>query len=116
MSEVKFTKGPWISMDGDCMDGDWCTTEMIVTTQERINNSKSEICGIDIYFDGQHGIEQSANLHLIRTAPVMYEEIERDIVYLDQMKTKFVLGSYEYRSICTNIESKQKLLVKARGE
>ena len=111
MGDVKFTKGPWVIMDGD-----WSTTtEMIVTTQERINNSKSEICGIDIYFDGQHGIEQSANLHLIRTAPEMYEEIERDIVYLEQMKTKFGLGSYEYRSICDRIESKQKLLVKARG-
>lgn len=60
--------------------------------------------------------ESMSNAHLISASPEMYNEIVSDISWLEQMKSKFVVGSYEFRSICLRIESKQKLLAKARGE
>lgn len=98
MSEAKFTKAPWkIQDDGYGLIGVLFRKGYGVLVGHKDNESIS-------------------NAHLIAAAPEMYEEIERDIGWLGMMKAKFVLGSYEYKSICLRIESKQKLLAKARGE
>lgn len=95
MSEAKFTSGDWNVQFGD-----------MIFASDGINNEQvAIICNDD-----------NQDKHLIAAAPEMYEEIERDIGWLGMMKAKFVLGSYEYQSICLRIESKQKLLAKARGE
>ncbi len=95
MSEAKFTKGEWNVQFGD-----------MIFSSDGINNEQvAVVCN-----------EDNSDKYLIALAPEMYEEIERDIGWLGMMKAKFVLGSYEYQSICLRIESKQKLLAKARGE
>ena len=46
----------------------------------------------------------------------MYEHIEEDIEILQRQAKQHVLGSYELRAINLRIETKQKLLKRARGE
>ena len=53
---------------------------------------------------------------LIAAAPEMVKHIETDIKILEQLKSCFVIGSTQFVSICLRIETKQKLLAKARGE
>lgn len=106
MSEAKFTKGEW-KIHADKIG-------VIDKSDTQSNGMMQEVCWIEEIF--YSSLESKANAYLIATAPEMYEDIERDIQWLEQMKSKFVLGSYEYRSICLRIEAKQKLLSKARGE
>lgn len=96
MSETKFTPGPWVLIEGQF------NSEVEVTTDSRQENSKGKICGMDIYFDGSHGVEQPANAHLIAAAPEMYEML-RDI-----------LKNYECGSFVD--EQMELVLAKARGE
>lgn len=60
--------------------------------------------------------ESKANAALIAAAPEMYDDIKRDIDWLKQMRSFFVIGSDGFRACSLRIESKQKLLAKARGE
>lgn len=46
----------------------------------------------------------------------MYKHIEEDIEILKRQAKQYVFGSYELRSINLRIETKQKLLKRARGE
>lgn len=64
MSESNHTPGPWLLKDGD-----FHTLDMIVTTQDRIDDPHSPICELDVDYDGEHGIEQKANAALIAAAP-----------------------------------------------
>lgn len=105
MSEAKFTKGPWF-----------------VGNYNNLRSSEqdkySSICvnvSMTLAHDKQNS-EYTANANLIAAAPEMYKEIERDIEILKREAEKFVIGSYELRSIRLRIESKQKLLAKARGK
>ncbi len=97
MSEAKFTKGEWIYVEGDGFG-----REIAITTKSRISKRKSFICEKDIYFDGHHGDEQVANMHLIVTAPEMYEMLE-------SLREDYGLGSKVGKDIGL-------LLSKARGE
>lgn len=49
------------------------SSDVVITTQERIDDSKSEICEMDIHFTGQHGIEQRTYLNLFLAAPELLE-------------------------------------------
>lgn len=99
MIEAKFTKGKW---------------------KARVDDSAVKTALI--YLDNKGGFDISgapdciANAYLIAEAPEMYSEIVSDISWLEQIKSKFVVGSYEFRSVCLRIKSKKKLLAKARGE
>jgi hypothetical protein len=46
----------------------------------------------------------------------MYKHIEEDIEILKRQSKQHVLGSHELRAINLRIETKQKLLKRARGE
>jgi hypothetical protein len=94
MSETKFTPGPWVLIEGEF------DSEVEVTTDIRQENSKGNICGMDIYFDGSHGVEQPANAHLIASAPEMYEILE----FISENPSE------------TNVIAIRKILAKARGE
>lgn len=101
MSEANFTKGPWrVSAGHPSRIYGWLRKdkEVIVAACGSVLN------------------QEVANANLIACAPEMYKEIEKDIAWLAQMRAKFVFGSYEFKSICSRIETKQKLLAKARGE
>lgn len=94
--KAKFTKGEWITVDGDGL-----SKEVMITTSERLSNSKGSICEKDIYFEGVHGDEQLANMYLIKIAPKLYNFLE-DIVdgALDEADNNELV----------------KLLAEARGE
>ena len=46
----------------------------------------------------------------------MYKHIERDIEILQRQAKQCVIGSYELAAINSRIETKQKILKRARGE
>lgn len=111
MSEAKFTPGPWVLIEGQF------DSEVEVTTETRQQNSKGEICGMDIYFDGSHGVEQPANAHLIAAAPEMYESIESDVIRLEFDLAQLGHGfAHAAEEINAELNAKKKLLAKARGE
>ena len=56
----KHTPEPWIAVQGGCLDPD-----VIITTQQRLDESLGEICGMDVEFTGKHGDEQKANARRI---------------------------------------------------
>ncbi len=107
----KFTKGEWFSKDGDGF-----SKEVIITTDDREDCFIIPICEMDMFFDGDVGVEQAANAALIAAAPEMYGDIKLDIDWLKRLRSLFVLGSDGFRSCSLRIESKEKLLSKARGE
>ncbi len=100
MTEAKFTKGPWVLIDGQF------SSEVEITTENRQENSKGKICEMDIYFGGGHGIEQPANAHLIAAAPEMYEMLRA----LSEMSSEDAKLYLEGSSDVID------LLAKARGE
>ncbi len=55
---MSHTKGKWIASDG------W-STDMVITTQARIDASLASICTIDVDFDGEFGEEQVENMSRI---------------------------------------------------
>jgi hypothetical protein len=57
---MSHTKEPWVELPGGRHD-----PEVIITTQDRIDQSRGEICGMDIEFTGKHGEEQKANARRI---------------------------------------------------
>ncbi len=67
---AQHTPGPWIVKEDDFQ------AEFVITTQQRQDESKVPICGIDVYFDGQIGIEQQANVNLIAAAPELLEALK----------------------------------------
>lgn len=103
MSEVKFTKGPWVVDNGACVYCDDATGSIVAECQ-------------DFLYVYKGGKEESANAHLIAAAPDMYEEIAHDIKLLKREAQNYVLGSYELLAVNARIDKKQKLLAKARGE
>lgn len=56
------TKGPWIAMEG-------FSSEVVITSQDRVEKSLVSICEMDVHFEGDIGAEQKANTHLITAAP-----------------------------------------------
>jgi hypothetical protein len=70
---ASFTPGPWIAVD----NRDGFGGEIIITTQERIDNSRVAICEIDEDFTEPFGREQRSNKHLIIAAPVMLDALKR---------------------------------------
>ena len=65
------TPGPWMAVPGGRLD-----QEVIITTQHRLDQSFSEICGMDVEFTGKHGDEQKANARLIAAAPELLAALE----------------------------------------
>lgn len=94
----RFTKGPWRYEDGN---------GLIVSATNGV-----VIC--DTIPTGDN--EYEANAALIAAAPEMYDEIKRDIQWLKRVRDSFVIGSDMFRSCSLRIETKEKLLAKARGE
>jgi hypothetical protein len=94
---TKFTKGPWVFADGDNFE-----KEAVVTTEGRIGSHVIPICEMDVYFDGDVGVEQAANVCLIACAPEMYD-------LLAKLQIEGGLGIARHREI-------DRLLAKARGE
>ena len=75
---MSHTKEPWISVTGGRFN-----PEIIITTQDRIDNHKGEICGMDVEFTGTHGEEQKANTNRIVTcvnacAGISTDSLERE--------------------------------------
>jgi hypothetical protein len=94
---TKFTKGPWVFADGDNFE-----KEAVVTTEGRIESHVIPICEMDVYFDGDVGVEQAANVCLIACAPEIYELLEK------------LRAHYNFSEYCEN--EIDALLAKARGE
>lgn len=91
----KFNKGPWVRAGNTVIH----------------EKSRFGICKVI----GEDDVD-IANAALIAAAPEMYDDIKRDIDWLKQMRRFFVIGSDGFRACSLRIESKQKLLAKARGE
>lgn len=96
MSEVKFTKGEWVT------DGDWVTCE------------GNAVCMMGDSWVNYDNFRENA--HLIAASPAMYKEIEDDIKWLERLAKKYVIGSYELQGVLSRIQRKRELLAKARGE
>lgn len=121
MSETKFTNGEWGLFDGDRFQ-----KEKVITTNDRRNNGKDVICEVDVFFDGEHGIEQEANAHLIAAAPEMYKMLENVSSELHMLIDE--VNDQRASRITSQTESEpdyhdqqtlheiQILLAKARGE
>lgn len=93
----KFTPSPWI-----CQDGDNFEKDTVITIESRIDSCIVPICEMDVYFDGDLGVEQAANAALIAAAPEMYAMLQK------------ILEVYEMDTDDTN--SVLRLLAHARGE
>lgn len=94
----KFTKGEWFSKDGDGF-----SKEVIITTDDREDCFIIPICEMDMFFDGDVGVEQAANAALIAAAPEMYKLLESIAVGMEC-------------SHGVDTDSIFKLLAKARGD
>lgn len=102
----KFTKAPWFVYDGKQF--------LIIRGKVCANGDDGEpivVADTNHYFS-----ESRANAALIAAAPEMYDDIKLDIDWLKRLRSLFVLGSDGFRSCSLRIESKEKLLAKARGE
>ena len=67
----KHTPGPWKAVDGGQFGH-----EVIITTEDRIDSHHGEICSMEVEFNGPHGVEQRANVHLIAAAPDLLDALE----------------------------------------
>ena len=113
---TKFTKGEWKWATGDGTEKDVC-----ITTDERNMNSMGNICELDVFFDGEFGIEQKANANLIASSPDMYrllEACEKTFAALYPSEVKHVQPEHysEFKAVHHLIGSIQNSLSKARGE
>ena len=96
------TPGPWKAVDGGRFD-----PEVIITTEGRIDSHHGEICSMEIEFNGPHGVEQRANVHLIAAAPDLLEALLT------------LLGEHEDSDYMTAAEQRAKAraaIRKAKGE
>jgi len=57
------TKGEWIAMEGRRFD-----PEVVITTKHRDDRDMHRVCGLEVGFSGEIGIEQKANAKHIATA------------------------------------------------
>ncbi len=110
MTEAKFTKGPWVLIDGQF------SSEVEITTENRQENSKGKICEMDIYFGGEHGIEQPANAHLIASAPEMYEMLKKMQAVMYHLSNEQGLIDSKRDACRDDFSTINGLLAKARGE
>lgn len=102
----EFTKGPWFVSDGK--------PYLVIKGKVCVSGEDGEpivVADTNYYFE-----ESRANASLIAAAPEMYDDIKLDIDWLKRLRSLFVLGSDGFRSCSLRIESKEKLLAKARGE
>lgn len=130
----KFTKGPWIAicpeqrlLVGESKEHDITQYEVMSVktrgelTKDGATHYRKDIGCVDnisiaqAYWRDMTDEEANANAALIAAAPDMYEEIKRDIQWLKRVRDMFVIGSDMFRSCSLRIESKEKLLAKARG-
>lgn len=101
----KFTKGRWVSTEiGVCVR---------VESNDQSDGMLTPIARMEKY---DFPTEHKANAALIAAAPEMFEDIKLDIEWLKRLRSFFVLGSDGFRACSLRIESKEKLLAKARGE
>ena len=101
----RFTKGEWLAKDGDGF-----SKEVIITTDDREDCFIIPICEMDMFFDGDIGVEQAANANLIAAAPEMYAMLKQvsELVDMD--------GGSAIDWIIENTFDIRELLAKARGE
>lgn len=106
--DTKFTKGEWKWASGDGTEKDVC-----ITTDKRNLSSTGNICELDVFFDGEFGVEQKANANLIAAAPAMYKLLQK-FLPMDEdgngWDFQYNEGSEEMGQDVIN------LLAKARGE
>lgn len=100
----RFTKGEWLVVK----EGVYIRIE----SEDQSDGMLQAIARIESY---DLPDEWKANASLIAAAPEMYDDIKRDVDWLKQMRNFFVIGSDGFRACSLRIESKQKLLAKARG-
>lgn len=106
MSEAKFTKGEWVAFyPHELLNSGHASVE---------SESGRQICMTEAYKSNLE--EVTANMNLIAAAPEMYDEIERDIEWLESILAEFAIGSPMHGSILSRIQEKQSILAKARGE
>jgi hypothetical protein len=105
-TQTKFTSGEWKWATGDGTEKDVC-----ITTDERNLSGMGNICELDVFFDGEFGIEQKANANLIAAAPDMYAMLEDSRTMLRAFHTN--TGSM---GAIAQVRFIDDLLKKARGE
>ena len=124
MSEAKFTKGPWVWVDGN-NDQRWDGVDLEIChpslrTSNRFDTGFGGTLPVFV-IDLAEGMEcmdeeSRANTHLIAAAPELYEELQADINELIGLLDLYSLGSELHAEICSKLDRKEKLLAKARGE
>ena len=112
MSKEKFTQGEWAVSDGD-----------ISSLEYRYLIHMNGECqfGFDDTSQGQYESplnkgEAEANAHLIAAAPDMYREIKSDIDTLIEFIKTLREYSNDWLFYNSELDRKQALLAKARGE
>ena len=106
MSETKFTKGEWVSCIRSCyLNQGYVSVEA----------DGKRIYGESMYNTSE--VEDTANAHLIASAPEMYSILELDLADL-VYELKYCEPIYEHQieKLKAKINQKTKLLAKARGE
>jgi len=81
MSATNHTRGPWIAVDGGVLEGD-----LLITTQDRLDNGLVPIVEIETDWEGAFGIEQEANAKLIEAAPDLYEAATLAVTELETLE------------------------------
>ena len=102
MSEIKHTPEPWIAVPGKRHD-----PEVIITTQYRLDQSKGEICGMDVEFTGPHGDEQKANARRIVACVNACAGIDTELLEIIEDNDKTLAG------VIANVEKQRDELLAA---
>jgi hypothetical protein len=68
----KHTPGPWIEVDGERFEA-----ERVITNKHRQDRQMVGVCGLDVDFFGEIGLEQKANARLIASAPDLLEALNQ---------------------------------------
>ena len=68
---TNYTEDRWIIREGDFTEA-----EFVITTEGREDNGVVPICEINCDFEGKVGIEQKANVKLLRAAPELLQALK----------------------------------------
>lgn len=113
MVETKFTKGPWKAVPD--------TMTRIPDKIYRVIGPSEIVCGDDgicchDHYNDRYYEEDKANMHLIATAPEMYEGIEAAIDELKALELITSLDGFSYTTTPIVIKQLETILAKARGD
>lgn len=114
-----FTKGPWIGKEnGKWFSGDdsWDIENYDCNSYSWVEVGREGGTVAIIPSKGWNDKKMEASAHLISAAPEMYDEIERDINELIKLLQGLEQYSNDYLFYSSELERKQQVLAKARGE